>query len=292
MAVGALALKFSFSPLFIGASRSIVFHKGYSTRPAHVSVPSSLGHRVQPSTGGFSPGFRVIVSVPSSLGHRVQRIAQVTYSDEYFVSVPSSLGHRVQPSTNSRSDGFLQWFQSPLHWGIAFNLQQGFKDLRNEILFQSPLHWGIAFNSLDAGRWLGRSAGFSPLFIGASRSTSSRNQPILSIVGFSPLFIGASRSTRAISVVNQPCKLFQSPLHWGIAFNSNCRPVRASNVPVSVPSSLGHRVQPEFRSRYREVARRFSPLFIGASRSTGLPDANAGLPDQFSPLFIGASRST
>src|SRR5947209_10767233 len=93
-----LAYLFSirFSPLFIGSSRS--------TTIAGVSQSLSLG---------FSPLFigasRSTLGISGNIGACNR------------VSVPSSLGHRVQPSTKVRRTNRIAMFQSPLHWGIAFN---------------------------------------------------------------------------------------------------------------------------------------------------------------------------
>src|SRR5947209_18187097 len=88
----------SFSPLFIGASRST---------------------DVDQDTLRLRHG----VSVPSSLGHRVQLLCPDFPLDRNKVSVPSSLGHRVQPSMLPSTSTKPREFQSPLHWGIAFNNQ-------------------------------------------------------------------------------------------------------------------------------------------------------------------------
>src|SRR5947209_18465318 len=87
-------------------------------------------------------------------------------------------------------------------------------------MFQSPLHWGIAFNN----RFLQLAANL--------------------ILCFSPLFIGASRST-----LEEEEQRFWKP-------------------KVSVPSSLGHRVQLFGECVHYGIMMCFSPLFIGASRST------------------------
>src|SRR5947209_20349567 len=94
-----LAYLFSirFSPLFIGSSRS--------TTIAGVSQSLSLG---------FSPLFigasRSTLGISGNIGACNR------------VSVPSSLGHRVQPATKVRRTNRIATFQSPLHWGIAFNI--------------------------------------------------------------------------------------------------------------------------------------------------------------------------
>src|SRR5947209_13859114 len=87
-------------------------------------------------------------------------------------------------------------------------------------MFQSPLHWGIAFNN----RLLQLAANL--------------------ILCFSPLFIGASRST-----LEEEEQRFWKP-------------------KVSVPSSLGHRVKLFGHGGPCGLMTGFSPLFIGASRST------------------------
>src|SRR5947209_11623206 len=111
-------------------------------------------------------------------------------------------------------------------------------------MFQSPLHWGIAFNKRFLKLVSNLILCFSPLFIGASRSTLEEEEqrfwkPKVSVpsslghrvqlfghggpcgvmTGFSPLFIGASRSTSGAAYRYRDTKTFQSPLHWGIAFN-------------------------------------------------------------------------
>src|SRR5438309_11245929 len=62
------------------------------------------------------------------------------------VFVPSSLGHWVSKQVVTTSSKSYPMFQSPLHWGIAFNFGGGVT-----VVLETE--------------------GFSPLFIGASRST-------------------------------------------------------------------------------------------------------------------------
>src|SRR5713226_3646737 len=66
--------------------------------------------------------------------------------------------------------------------------------------FQSPLHRGTSFNPVDVVRYLAwDKTGFSPLFIGARRSTETlRARGSHAATGFSPLFIGARRSTARV----------------------------------------------------------------------------------------------
>src|SRR5947209_2730674 len=110
-------------------------------------------------------------------------------------------------------------FQSPLHWGIAFNLPLNILHYQRG-RFQSPLHWGIAFNPHGVEDRKAMAGVSVPSSLGHRVQQDSSNR-----------------------LLNCPT-LFQSPLHWGIAFNS-CQ------------GCTGERRQ-----------RRFSPLFIGASRST------------------------
>ena len=89
-------------------------------------------------------------------------------------------------------------------------------------MFQSPLHWGIAFNFGGGGTEVLETEGFSPLFIGASRSTVSGLGLTTSPVGFqSPLHWGIAFNLKQEFLNAIPILKFQSPLHWGIAFNVN-----------------------------------------------------------------------
>src|SRR5947209_15860743 len=88
-----------------------------------------------------------------------------------------------------------------------------------------------------------RSSSFSPLFIGASRSTSIfQRLPLADRPFQSPLHWGiAFNLVRVLAV--QVAPKFQSPLHWGIAFNS-LRPHRTRQLaPFSFPSLFGHPVR-------------------------------------------------
>src|SRR5947209_9416893 len=87
----------SFSPLFSGASHSTLMPVLYGRGGVHVSVPSSLGHRIQHSCW-LVVNRSIDVSVPSSLGHRIQLVK----SDPPRAPPPA--------------------FQSPPHWDIVFNL--------------------------------------------------------------------------------------------------------------------------------------------------------------------------
>ena len=135
-------------------------------------------------------------------------------------------------------------FQSPLHWGIAFNGTLGWSKARRQ-QFQSPLHWGIAFNCPDAtARGQGRYQFQSPLHWGIAFNFRPGSIAERLRGRFSPLFIGESRSTYGVTLT--PCR-------W---------------LAVSVPSSLGNRVQllPKLFGVLHNGC--FSPLFIGESRST------------------------
>src|SRR5947209_723342 len=143
-------------------------------------------------------------------------------------------------------------FQSPLHWGIAFNQALHRWDsapgqvsvpssLGHRVqlvfcllfyisfaLFQSPLNWVTPFNRLLP------SSCTSPLFFPLANdyiilppfplSLSFHFTILLFLIckplSFTPLFIGASLSTAHPAEVRAGPAKFQSPLHWGIAFNS------------------------------------------------------------------------
>src|SRR5260370_10438213 len=66
----------------------------------------------------------------------------------------------------------------------------------------------------------------------------------------------------------------------------------AGPATISVPSSSGQRVQRESGSSFQRLVKYFSPLFVGATRSTLQSLALAILGYDFSPLFVGATRST
>src|SRR5947209_19286420 len=100
-----------------------------------------------------------------------------------LVSVPSSLGHRVQRGKGIGQAGSKGKFQSPLHWGIAFNASNlGTRDRGGAV--QSPLHLGIAFNTSPTAPSQSPAHGSRPLVIGACRATVHANATLLRCAAF------------------------------------------------------------------------------------------------------------
>src|SRR5947209_2079544 len=88
-------------------------------------------------------------------------------------------------------------------------------------LFLSPLHLGIPFKPRDKWEYRRVQQGFSPLFIGASRSTSNegkKNKPNSNVSV--PSSLGHRVQQIRFLAAADNLRRFQSPLHWGIAFNS------------------------------------------------------------------------
>ena len=134
--------------------------------------------------------------------------------------------------------------------------------------FQSPLHWGIAFNVRAALLITVVPPCFSPLFIGASRSTTFTNPLTLSTTGFqSPLHWGIAFNL-PLSGVDIELELFQSPLHWGIAFNDRTPKGDDRSKAFQSPLHWGIAFNHPVMSHTGFLQFSFSPLFIGASRST------------------------
>src|SRR5947209_13296073 len=88
-------------------------------------------------------------------------------------------------------------------------------------LFLSPLHLGIPFKPRDSWEYRRALQGFSPLFIGASRSTSNegkKNKPNSNVSV--PSSLGHRVQQLRFPPATVRIRRFQSPLHRRIALNN------------------------------------------------------------------------
>ena len=170
-----------------------------------------------------------------------------------------------------------------------------------------PKSWSLQLMVLSVPSSLGNTL---------QRAASLRKRLIT--VSFSPLFIGEYSSTLHSSITAPAHHDFQSPLHWGILFNTGGYVGAAETLALSVPSSLGNTLQQPEAPATAPKAATFSPLFIGEYSSTrrsgmfSLPPPALSVPSSlgntlqqvlqsacerlrkspFSPLFIGEYSST
>src|SRR5437660_6966903 len=102
---------------------------------------------------------------------------------------------------------------------------------------------------------------FSPLFIGASRSTRYKRETKKRKQSFSPLFIGASRST-ALPIQSHQIlsRRFQSPLHWGIAFNGSPFSAYPGDSMFQSPLHLGIAFNASWLAVFSDIKIFLSPL--------------------------------
>src|SRR5260370_36420040 len=87
---------------------------------------------------------------------------------------------------------------------------------------------------------------------------------------FSPLFVGATRSTPHININEGRFYLFQSPLRRGNAFNNSRQLCMPYLQHISVPSSSGQRVQQHYTVGQPSRQHHFSPLLVRGTASTTL----------------------
>src|SRR5947209_20581027 len=88
-------------------------------------------------------------------------------------------------------------------------------------LFLSPLHLGIPFKPRDKWEYRRVQQGFSPLFIGASRSTSNEGKKYKPNSNVSvPSSLGHRVQQILVLGINDNLAGFMSPLHWGLAYKN------------------------------------------------------------------------
>ncbi len=160
----------------------------------------------------------------------------------FVVSVPSSLGFRLQGRHHPEADDVGIEFQSPLHWGFVCKyLADLAHDGRKLVSVPSSLGFRLQVRS--------PSAICAMLRVSVPSSLGFRLQETPGPVAWphaikfqSPLHWGfVCKSIRDTFYVM--AHTFQSPLHWGFVCKAGDRAARDRARWVSVPSSLGFRLQ-------------------------------------------------
>src|SRR5579875_2625154 len=212
-----------------------------------------------------------VISVPSSSGKSLQPVERSTLDSSCdSISVPSSSGKSLQPATWYKIGTWSSEFQSPLHRGNHFNHTDPARRPAPPLI-SVPSSSGKSLQPyLEFDNWAPVSGFQSPLHRG--NHFNRRMRVVMDAISqhFSPLFIGEITSTRSL------------------------RPPRSSASEISVPSSSGTSLQPQYGSLCRHTRHRdFSPLFIGEITSTPrVSHMGRSTVQNFSPLFIGEITST